>query len=181
MLHNMGLEVPAEAIDGTNALARTALSDALCSVGTAGRGGTGSFVSRDGLLLTNWHVAYDAVRRASLDAAGDADYVRDGYVAASRSSEMEAPNYECWITQGCSDVSSRVLERVDAGMDPLERANAIRDARQDIAQAAQERAAAGAETGGIRCDVVEMIPNMAYVVFSHQRLRDVRIVYVPPK
>ena len=180
MLKEMGLELPAEAIDGTSGGTGTALSDALVSVGTAGRGGTGSFVSKQGLIVTNWHVAYDAVRRASIDASDEAiDYVRDGFVARSLEEEIEGPNYECWITEACVDVSSKVLENLE-DLDPLERANKIRDARQEIAQAAQESAIDG-EGGGIRCDVVEMIPNKSYVLFTYKRLRDVRIVYVPPK
>ena len=73
-LREMGLKIPAEMIDGTTSTTTAAaaltnddgsrrpppLSDALVSVGPAGRGGTGSFVSEDGLILTNWHVAYDA-------------------------------------------------------------------------------------------------------------------------
>jgi len=188
MLREMGLELPAEKIDGTSQGTGTALSDALVSVGTAGRGGTGSFVSKEGLIVTNWHVAYDAVRRASIDVAktdDTIDYVRDGFVARSLHDEIEGPNYECWITEACVDVSDTVLESVSSSsegdtLDPLERANKIRDARQEIAQAAQETDASG-EGGGIRCDVVEMIPNKSYVLFTYKRLRDVRIVYVPPK
>ena len=181
MLKEMGLELPAEQIDGTSGGSGTALSDALVSVGTAGRGGTGSFVSKQGLIVTNWHVAYDAVRRASIDASDEAiDYVRDGFVARSLEDEIEGPNYECWITEACLDVSEKVLESVaDADLDPLERANKIRDARQEIAQSSQESASSGG--GGIRCDVVEMVPNKSYVLFTYKRLRDVRIVYVPPK
>jgi S1-C subfamily serine protease len=48
------------------------LSDALVSVGPAGRGGTGSFISKDGLIITNHHVALDAVRQAS---TAECDYV----------------------------------------------------------------------------------------------------------
>ncbi len=180
MLRDMGLELDANAIDGTSAGTGTALSDALVSVGTAGRGGTGSFVSKQGLIVTNWHVAYDAVRRASIDASDD--YVRDGFVARSLKQEIEGPNYECWITEACLDVSDTVLESISGGtLDPLERANTIRNVRQEIAQAAQEEASSAAESGGTRCDVVEMIPNKSYVLFTYKRLRDVRIVYVPPK
>ena len=58
----MGLKIEAKLIDGTSSRNsdRPALSDALVSVGASGRGGTGSFVSSNGLILTNWHVAYDA-------------------------------------------------------------------------------------------------------------------------
>lgn len=52
MLHEMGLKLPASEIDGTSGSA-DALSDAMVSVGPAGRGGTGSFISSDGLIITN--------------------------------------------------------------------------------------------------------------------------------
>ena len=71
-LRAMGLRVPAAEIDGTGGgggRARGCLSDALVSVGPAGRGGTGSFVSADGLIVTNHHVALDAVRQASAERA----------------------------------------------------------------------------------------------------------------
>ena len=67
-LREMGLRVPTLEIDGTTAGTGKCLSDALVSVGPAGRGGTGSFISGDGLIVTNHHVALDAVRRASTSA-----------------------------------------------------------------------------------------------------------------
>jgi len=253
-LRSMGLQLPAEQIDGTSnnensgsggALSDAALSAALVSVGPAGRGGTGSFISTQGLIITNWHVAYDAVRRASLDAKNvtstkdiDLDYVRDGFVARSLQDEIVGPNYECRITERCVDVSSQVLDSIvtssttsmdnqkkknehfdnefktidtdtdddkeetfddefiddeekkdneedsDSDIDPLERANKIRNAMQEIAQEAQTKQQqddGSAASGNIRCDVVEMIPNKSYVLFTYRRLCDVRIVYVPPK
>ena len=63
MLKEMGLRVPASKIDGTSVQGGdAALSDAIVSVGAAGRGGTGSFISENGLIITNHHVALDAVR-----------------------------------------------------------------------------------------------------------------------
>ena len=79
-LRNMGLRVPAAEIDGTSTNA-ACLSDALVSVGPAGRGGTGSFISSSGLIVTNHHVALDAIRRASTSGK---DYLNQGFVAGSR-------------------------------------------------------------------------------------------------
>ncbi|KAK7247655.1 S46 peptidase [Aureococcus anophagefferens] len=79
----LGLELPAAAIDGTGPDAdASALSNALVSVGASGRGGTGSFISKSGLIVTNHHVALDAVRSASRRAG--VDYLEDGFVAKSR-------------------------------------------------------------------------------------------------
>lgn len=200
-LHKMGLKVPAERIDGTSSSrpgsgTGNCLSDALVSVGASGRGGTGSFVSKDGLILTNWHVAYDAVRQASLK--GPTDYLTQGFVARSRSEELGDLKLECWITQSCQDVSERIVPIISTVTDPLQRADRVRDIMQEIAQAAQSDDDVGGHDGGQdsggdstrnngnsdsgkRCDVQEMLPNESYVLFTYKRIKDVRIVYVPPK
>eukprot|EP00658_Telonema_sp_P-2_P034924 TRINITY_DN25461_c0_g1_i1.p1 TRINITY_DN25461_c0_g1~~TRINITY_DN25461_c0_g1_i1.p1 ORF type:complete len:487 (-),score=132.09 TRINITY_DN25461_c0_g1_i1:26-1396(-) len=149
------------------------LSDALVSVGPAGRGGTGSFISADGLIITNHHVALDAVRQASLGAV---DYLTNGFVAHSRQEELAGPDYEVWITRSCEDISAAVVEAFQSEKDPLPRANKVRDAKQQIAS---EREAALGE--GMRCEVQEMFAAKSYVLFTFERLRDVRIVYVPPR
>ena len=193
------------------------------------------------LTTPDANLAYDAVRRASIDSKDDIDYVRDGFVSRSLSEEVSAgarvierasktprphwplrcPNLttintnrsraqimvrwpclggaaraargahhtkltsphpaECWITISCEDVSEKILESFSGEADPLQRANKIRDARQDTAQAAQDSRAPGGVDGEIRCDVVEMCANKSYVLFTYKRLQDVRIVYVPPK
>jgi hypothetical protein len=189
-LQQMGLRIPAWRIDGTTSSSTDndagsadkqqeyPLSDALVSVGAAGRGGTGSFVSAQGLILTNWHVAYDAVRQASLASKEGHDYVEEGFVASSRTDELQGPNYEVWITRSIKDVSDAVVDVIASETDPLERANRVRNVIQEIAQKAQEQFGGDA---GKRCDVQEMLPNESYVLFTYERLRDVRIVYVPPK
>mmetsp|Transcript_11965 Transcript_11965/g.28774 ORF Transcript_11965/g.28774 Transcript_11965/m.28774 type:complete len:652 (+) Transcript_11965:126-2081(+) len=197
-LQKMGLTVPAERIDGTStsssSFGKPCLSDALVSVGASGRGGTGSFVSTDGLILTNWHVAYDAVRQASLK--GPVDYLTDGFVAHSRKEELGDLKLECWITQSCTDVSDQIVPVISSEKDPLQRANKVRDIMQEIAQAAQQDSeqedpgggsgddkttSSSSSSSGKRCDVQEMLPNESYVLFTYKRIRDVRIVYVPPK
>ena len=110
MLKGMGLRVPASEIDGTWAHKNKAtgcLSDALVSVGPAGSGGTGSFISADGLIITNHHVALDAVRQASTTVS---DYLKDGFVAKCRGEELMGKDYEVWITKTCVDVSEQLVE-----------------------------------------------------------------------
>ena len=89
-LKRLGCRVAAADIDGTTTGSGSALSDALVSVGPAGRGGTGSFISGDGLIVTNHHVALDAVRRASSPGH---DYLNDGFVAQSRAEEISDADY----------------------------------------------------------------------------------------
>ena len=121
----------------------------------------------------NHHVAHDAVRRASTP---DNDLLRDGFVARSRAYEVRAPGYEVWITTACDDVSAEVLAAVDGISEPLARANAVRDVKEAIARA-REAAAADA---GLRCKVQEMWALKTYTLFTQRRIRDVRLVYVPP-
>ena len=178
-LQAMGLRMPANEIDGVSATAPgnsggACLSDALVSVGPAGRGGTGSFISANGLIITNHHVALDAVRQASTVGS---DYLKDGFVARSREDELMGKDYEVWITRSCLDVSDSLKEAC-AEPDPLLRANKVRDRRQELAR--QAEAAAAGPPSSVRCEVQEMWADKTYVLFTYERLRDVRIVYVPP-
>ena len=125
----MGLQLPASEIDGTAPNSGPCISDALVSVGPAGRGGTGSFISSSGLIITNHHVALDAVRQAS---TASKDLLNDGFVARSREEEVKGPDYECWITRGVEDVSAAVLAGAAGAAGALARANALRDAAERI-------------------------------------------------
>ena len=173
-LKEMGLKLPADAIDGTSSAAGDAISDTLCSVGPAGRGGTGSFISADGLIITNHHVALDAVRQASISEGRD--LLAEGFVASSMEDEIAGPDYEVWITRECLDVSDRFVD-VRSEADPLKRANSVRDLRQAIAREAEEEQG---PSKSVRCEVQEMWADKTYVLFTYQRFTDVRIVYVPP-
>lgn len=172
-LKAMGLRVPAKDIDGTSTT-DACLSDALVSVGPAGRGGTGSFISASGLIVTNHHVALDAVRRAS---SASKDLLADGFVAKSTRDELPDADYEVWITKACVDVSEK-FETARQEADPLRRANLVRDRRQEVAREAE--ASAPRPASSVRCEVQEMWPDRTYVLFTYERLRDVRLVYAPP-
>jgi len=87
-----------------------------------------------------------------------------------------------WITRSCVDVTCQLSDAL-AEVDALSRANRVRDRRQEIAKQAEDAAAAAAAAdggGGCRCEVQEMWADKSYVLFTYERLRDVRIVYVPP-
>jgi hypothetical protein len=94
---------------------------------------------------------------------------------------------QVWITKACKDVSSDVVAAARSESDPLKRTNKIRDCTQALALAAEQshhRDSNGVSSSGekaVRCDVKEMWPNETYVLFTYERLQDVRIVYVPPQ
>ena len=85
-------------------------------------GGTGEFVSPEGLLLTNHHVAFDALVAASTTAK---NYGESGFMAKTRAEELPAKGYNVTITQDLKDVTSDILNGVTDTMSPVERNRAI--------------------------------------------------------
>lgn len=147
------------------------LKDAIVQISI---GGTGSFVSPDGLIMTNHHVAFSAVTSASTT---EHDYITQGFLARSRGEEIAAAGYSISITQDYRDVTAEVLAAVKPEMTPEQRARAITAKQQEIAKAA----AAGREKDGIRTQVIEATGGYEYYLYTYLTLRDVRLVYAPPK
>lgn len=135
-------------------------------------GGTGEFVSADGLLLTNHHVAFDALVSASSQTN---DYGAAGFMAKTRADELPAKGYNVTITQDLKDVTSEVLNGITDAMTPAERSRAI-------ATKVRALETAGAnEAEGITSRVLPMNEGLSYYQFTYLVLPDVRIVYAPPK
>ncbi|MFC1628349.1 S46 family peptidase, partial [Gemmatimonadota bacterium] len=99
-------------------------------------GGTGEFVSADGLIMTNHHVAFGAVARI---ATAENDYITDGYLAETRADEIQALGYTARMVQYYEDVTDRVLTRVEDGMTWEARQQTINTAVRDIVNEARER------------------------------------------
>ena len=104
---------------------QVSLVDGICRV----NGCTGSFVSSDGLIITNHHCAFDAIQKASSAAN---DLLTNGFIAKNLSDEVPAPNYTVRITEGYKDVSEQVLAAVTDTMTFLERTQAIDKRRKEI-------------------------------------------------
>jgi hypothetical protein len=147
---------------------RGGLVDAIVNIG----GCTGSFISPEGLVITNHHCAFGAVQLAS---TAEHDYIRDGFLAADRSAEFPARGTTIRITDSYSDVSAEVLAVLSDTMTFTERSKAVSQKMKEIV--------ATAETAhpGKRAAVSEMFPGRSYVLFIYTFLRDVRVVYVPPR
>lgn len=144
----------------------TSLIDALVKVG----GCTGSFVSDEGLILTNHHCAFGYVAAAS---TVENNYLENGFIAGSQEKEIPAEGLTCLITQSYEDVSERVLAAAE-GKEGVERINAISDARKAIIKEAEQEV-------GIKAEVAEMFVGKSYVLFRYQTILDVRLVYIPPR
>src|SRR5262245_39793113 len=106
-------------------------------------GGSGSFVSPDGLIITNHHVGLGCIQNLSTPQE---DYVHNGFCAAGRAAEKACPGYEVNVLMSTEDVTARVLGAVKAGATDQQ----AREARKGaIAQVENE---CSAKTG-LRCNV----------------------------
>lgn len=150
-------------------LTKPSLKDAVVQISI---GGTGSFVSPEGLILTNHHVAFAAVTRAS---TSEKDYINNGFLAKSRAEEIPAQRYAVSITQDFKDVTAEVLSAVKPEMSPEERMRAIGEKQQEMGKANSR------EKEGIRAQVVEASGGYQYFLYTYLTLPDVRLVYAPPK
>lgn len=135
-------------------------------------GGTGEFVSADGLILTNHHVAFGAIQRAS---DPEHDYIENGFVSGDRAREIPAQGYIADVLLSYEDVTPRVQAALTDGMTPLQRFEAIDRVSKEIV--------AEAEKSGpdIRCELADMYSGNRYYLFRFKRLRDIRLVYAPPR
>jgi hypothetical protein len=164
-LTQRGLKIPITDIYNPNG---PSIKDAVVIVD----GGTGEFLSPDGLLLTNHHVAFEALVAASDPSK---DYATNGYLAHNRSEELPAKNYTVSITQELKNVTTEVLSSVNDAMSPTDRSAAIQTKVRSL-EGANAR-----PDDGITARVVPLNEGLSYYLFTYLVLHDVRIVYAPPK
>src|SRR2546429_3887067 len=145
-LQQMGLKIPITDIYNPNG---PSIKDAVVIVD----GGTGEFLSSEGLLLTNHHVAFDALVSASDPSK---DYASNGYLAKNRSEELPAKGYTVQITQDLKDVTSEVLSGITDATSPQDRAAAITSKSRAIT------AAAGKPSEGITSNVLPLNEGLSY-------------------
>jgi hypothetical protein len=135
-------------------------------------GGTGEFVSNQGLILTNHHVAFGALQRAS---DPEHDYIEKGFVAWDKTQELPAQGYIADVLLGYKEVTQEVLSVMIRNMTFREKFDAIDKKTKQII--------ADAEKGGkdLRCRIANMYSGNRYYLFTFKRLKDIRLVYAPPK
>src|SRR4030095_12437961 len=132
-------------------------------------GGSGSFVSPNGLVLTNYHIVEDIVGELS---TAEKDYAKEGFVARSQAEELKAPNLELNVLESIEDVTGRINDAVKANMSAAE-ANAARGAT--IGALAGE----STKAPGLRSDVVTLYQGGQYNLYRYKKYTDVRLVFVP--
>jgi hypothetical protein len=132
-------------------------------------GGSGSFVSGNGLVLTNYHIVEDIVGEVSTP---EKDYAKEGFVAKTRADEIKAPSLELNVLMGIEDVTSRVHGAVKAGMSD---ADAFQARRAEISAIESE----SLKATGMRSDVVTLYQGGQYNLYRYKKYTDVRLVFVP--
>src|ERR1700730_8645972 len=132
-------------------------------------GGSGSFISPQGLLFTNHHVGRDCIQKVS---SADHDYEAQGFYAASAADEKTCPDLEVNVLLDIQDVTAKVKE----GEKPDADTAAVNQARK-AAMARIEKECTAAT--GNRCDVVTLYSGGRYDLYQYKKYTDVRLVFAP--
>lgn len=132
-------------------------------------GGSGSFVSADGLTFTNHHVGAGCVQQLSTEGR---DYIKTGFYAKTQAEEAKCPNLELNQLVGMEDVTDKVNAGVKPEMSAAEVGQAQRAAMSQV-----EKDCTTAT--GLRCDVVIFYSGQVYNLYKYKKYTDVRLVFAP--
>jgi hypothetical protein len=132
-------------------------------------GGSGSFVSGRGLVLTNHHVAFGQLQKVSTPQK---NYVADGFYAKTTADELKCPDLELNVLVSMENVTARVQAAAAPGM-PV--AQALEARKKVIAAIEQE----STTSTGLRSDVVALYQSSEYWLYRYQKYTDVRLVFAP--
>jgi len=132
-------------------------------------GGSGSFVSADGLVLTNHHIASDTLQKIS---TAEKDYNKEGFYAHTRNQEAKSPDLELNQLISIEDVTDRVTSAVKPGMSGESATAARRAAMANIEKESTEKT-------GLRSDVITLYQGGQYNLYRYKKYTDVRLVFAP--
>ena len=132
-------------------------------------GGSGSFVSADGLTFTNHHVGAACVQQLS---TGGHDYIKSGFYAKTQAEEAKCPSLELNQLVGIEDVTDKVNAGVKPDMSAADAGQAQRAAMSQIEKDCST-------SSGLRCDVVTFYSGQVYNLYEYKKYTDVRLVFAP--
>ena len=132
-------------------------------------GGSGSFVSPRGLILTNHHVALGQLQKVS---SREKDYTNDAFYARNGAEEMKCPDLELNVLLSMENVTLRVQESVKKGMSDKD---ALQARKAEIAKIEKE----SLESTGLRSDVVALYAGGEYWLYRFKKYTDIRLVFAP--
>ncbi len=132
-------------------------------------GGSGSFVARTGLVMTNHHVGTDCIQK--LSQAGK-DLIGNGFLANTSTEELRCPDLELNVLQEMRDVTAEIQAAIPKGLSP-----AATNAAQKAALSQVEKACT--EKTHDRCDVVTLYDGGLFDLYRYRKFTDVRLVFAP--
>ncbi len=132
-------------------------------------GGSGSFVSPNGLLLTNHHVARGQLQKNSTP---ERDYIKNGFHARAAAEEMKSPDLEVNVLVSLEDVTARVKEALKGVRTPEQEFAARKSAIAAIERESLQKT-------GFRSDVVTLYQGGEYWLYRYKKYTDVRLVFAP--
>jgi hypothetical protein len=132
-------------------------------------GGTGAFVSRDGLVVTNHHVGRGAIAQVS---SAKTDLVKDGFAAANRDQELKIPGLELMMLVSMEDLTAQVNGAVPKGTADKDALTMRRNALADLRKAEEAKT-------GLTCEPVTLYQGGEYWLYRYKKFNDVRLVAAP--
>src|SRR6516225_9146745 len=132
-------------------------------------GCSASFVSPDGLIVTNNHCVQGALQ---FNSKPERNLMVDGYLARTRADELWAgPGSRVYVTLAVKDVTHEIMDKIDPAISDLE--------RFEIIEKRVKEQTAACEKGGLRCTVAPFFDGLKWYEISQLEIQDVRLVYAP--
>lgn len=135
------------------------------------RGCSASFVSPDGLMITNHHCAFRAIQRNSTE---ENNILEDGFLARTREEELDGQGLRAYVFRKQSDVTDRVLGDLPEGLSDLERMKHIEAREKQIVKECEQQP-------NTRCRVSRNNDGLGFILLENLELGDVRLVAAPPR
>ena len=135
-------------------------------------GCSASFVSPRGLIVTNHHCVYSYLQ---FNSTPERDLIEKGFLAKTTADEIAAaPDARVWVTTSIEDVTARVLPRAGEKLSDLQRFDRVERRRKELVRDCEKE-------GGVRCTVPAFFEGSKYWRIKQLEIRDVRLVYAPPR
>src|SRR5437773_12227878 len=132
-------------------------------------GGSGSFVSPNGLVITNHHVAFGQLQKVS---TAQKDYVKEGFYAKTQAEELKCPDLELNVLVSMENVTARVQGAAKPGMSEKQGLDARKGEQAKIQKESLDKT-------GLRSDVVQLYQGGEYWLYRFKKYTDVRLVFAP--